>query len=476
MKRIFLQKSFCTANDGKVPSVFDIESALKDEIRQISFGQEVFLAPPADLAFRIGVEESQVVSVYKNLESQNIVSYTPHIGWQILDPVPSSNDFEVPSGLKTVEIPRGILSNLHMRNSHLLLSATMIDPRLLPKNTLAKVFAKAAKEANFADYSDVLGFYPLREQISERLKARGIEAKPEHIMTSVGSQQALEIVCRALLRKSVVTEEPSYYLGKFQMQLNGIEVSGLPIDPFGSVDFEKWETVISAKKPALAYLTSSFQNPTGYSYSTSEMLRILKMSERSGFSILEDDWGSDMLPFSQRATLRSIAGDNVLYMNSFTKKLLPSLRIGYLVANEHSIGALSACKRVSIGSLPQFMEVALSEYLKSGLFDEHLEFLQAELGRRYKNCIDLLQLMMPKDVTWTLPGGGSLLWLRIPDQVNLEKIKTSLLEDKIVIQSAEEAFIDSGRLHGFKIGFAFLSEQEMARCLEALSKALKSKI
>src|SRR5262249_48534037 len=238
--------------------------------------------------------------------------------------------------------------------------------------------------------------------------------------------------------------------------MNQMEVTGLPLDPFAGVDMQTWRRLLALNRPAVLYLTTNFHNPTGYSYSTTELLRIVELSRELQFGLVEDDLGSDMLSFSEfRPGLRALGGENVLYLNSFTKKLIPSLRLGYLLANEATRNSLLAAKRVATLANPTMIEAAVCEFVERGYYDTHLRTLQTELDKRYRACLEALAASMPEGVRWTSPGGGPVLWLEMPRRVDLPRL-TARLKDRGVLLDPRlgEWFFGEPHLHGTRVNYA----------------------
>jgi DNA-binding transcriptional MocR family regulator len=268
-------------------------------------------------------------------------------------------------------------------------------------------------------------------------------------------------------------EDPVYPHARLLFERSGASPFGLPLDPFGGIDFDRWTRDLEAHRPALMYAITSFQNPTGYSYTTTELVRVLELSERLGFALLEDDWGSDMLSGSEyRPSLRLLGGRNVIYVNSFTKKLWPALRIGFLVAPANEVASLVSLKRLStLGSAP-LLEAALAEYLERGYYDKHLSRLQAELDRRYEQCLRSLRELMPEEVRWTTPGGGPTLWLEVPRRVDLAALRSAVASRGVEIEDATAAFFAASHLHGFRIGYASAGPERVRQGLEVISTEL----
>jgi DNA-binding transcriptional MocR family regulator len=335
------------------------------------------------------------------------------------------------------------------------LSSVFIDPDLLPWEQLSHCLRDLLKGRLDANLYDFQGHPTLREAIAARLRRRGMEVSAAEVIVTIGSQQALDIVSRALEVRRVAVESPVYPHARYLFDRNGAETIGLRLDPFSGIDLDHWQTVLAERRPSLVYAITSFQNPTGYSYSTHELMRLLALSEEHGFALLEDDWGSDMLSDGEyRPSLRLLGGRNVLYVNSFTKKLWPALRIGFLVAPEELVPALVATKRLSTLGSPPLLEAALGEFLERGYYDAHLARLQAELDRRYEACLSALRELMPRDVGWTTPGGGPTLWLEVPRAIDLAALRRALLSRNVEIEDTTPAFSDTAHLHGFRISYA----------------------
>lgn len=370
---------------------------------------------------------------------------------------------------------------------YLTLSSAFLDPRLAPRDELAACLRRALRSPGLATYADAQGYLPLRQLIAQRLRRAGIAALPEHLLLTIGSQHALDLVVGSLVTRRVATEDPSYLAARALLQRRGLAITPLPIEPFGAqlgapfgcFDPARWRGLLAADRPALAYLTSSFQNPTGASYTSRELLQILEWSRELGFGILEDDWAEGMLPHGERKpTLRGLGGASVLYMNAFTKKTLPSLRVGFVAGDERTLPSLLQAKKLSINGSPALLEEALCDLIAGGHYDAYLQRAQREVAARYRHCLSALRALMPRSARWTLPGGGPLLWLELPRHVDLEALIVELAERKVLVSSQRAAFAAASRdarphLHGLSLGYAFPDRDEMTRALEILADCLR---
>jgi DNA-binding transcriptional MocR family regulator len=352
------------------------------------------------------------------------------------------------------------------------LSTVFIDPELLPTERIAECARSVLRERMPSQY-DAQGYPPLREAIAKRLGARGLDVEADEIVITTGSQQSLDIVARSLAVKKIALESPVYGYAKLLFETLGHELVGLPLDPFDGLDLDAWARAF-ATGPSLAYLIPSFHNPTGYSYTSAELRRVLELATRHGVAILEDDWGSDMLSDGEyRPMLRALGGKDVLYVNSFTKKLLPSLRIGFVAAPAALVPTLVAMKRLSTLGNAWLTEAVVAEFLDRGYYDTHLAALQRALDARYAACLEALDELMPEGVRWTRPGGGPTLWLEIPRAVAYRELEAHLARRGVHVSNASAAYIGEPHLHGFRLAYAYLSEAEMRAALTIVADALR---
>lgn len=435
------------------------------------------LLPPARaLALRLGIPAGTVRAAYRALAAQSVVTRGGRGAFAITARRRATPRRAAPPTPAVPALPvlrPVVVANRPARGTpgHITLSSAFLDPRLAPRRELVRCMRAALREPGPPTFAHLQGYPPLRKLIARRLSRIGIAADPDHIVITIGSQQVLDLVCRSLEVPKIATESPAYIAAKALFQLSGVEVTGLPVDPFAGIDLARWRELLAARRPSLAYLTSRFQNPTGYSYSSAELHRILEWSAELGFGILEDDWGSEMLPGSEyQPTLRALGGDNVLYMNAFTKKTLPSLRVGYVVCNERTLPGVLQAKKLSINGTPAMIEETLFELIEEGHYDAYLARARAELEARYRHCLALLRGLLPPAVRWTLPGGGPILWLELPRQVSIERLIGELRDQRVLVNPQDAAFLGAPHLHGFMIGYAFPDRAEMTAAIEILAR------
>jgi len=298
----------------------------------------------------------------------------------------------------------------------------------------------------------------------------------DEVIVTVGSQQALDLVARALETRRIALENPVYPYARLLFESHGLQTVPLTLDPFRGPDLDAWEAQLRAHRPGLLYAITSFQNPTGYSYSSHELQRLLAMAAAHDVALLEDDWGSDMLSDGEyRPALRLLGGPDVLYVNSFTKKLWPTRRVGFLGAPRALVPALVAGKRLSTLGSPPVLEATVAEFLDRGYYDTHLARLQAALDERYESALAVLRELMPDDVRWTTPGGGPTLWLELPRSVPLPALAQRLLARGVeVLLDRHDAFIGEPHLHGFRVSYAWLDQPTLRHALTVLAEELSA--
>jgi DNA-binding transcriptional MocR family regulator len=453
----------------------DIVASVQREIGAGALPAGSRLPPVRALERQLGLSKNTAQAAYDELVARGLVEARPREGVFVLAPHVLGEHAAPIATAPLLDVVAPPLARADApRPDSLSLSTVFVDPELLPAERLAEC-ARAVLRDRMPTFYDVQGFPPLRAAIARRLRARGLDVDADEVIVTTGSQQSLDIVARAMTARAIALESPVYAYAKLLFESLGHALVGLPLDPFRGLDLDAWDRALAAR-PGLAYLISSFQNPTGYSYTSAELRGVLALCEKHGVAILEDDWGSDMLSDGEhRPGLRMLGGKNVLYVNSFTKKLLPSLRIGFVVAPPALVPTLVGMKRLSTLGNAWLTEAIVAEFLERGYYDTHLAQLQRALDDRYVACLAALDELMPDGVTWTRPGGGPTLWLQVPARVDLVALEAHLARRGVTVSNSSVAFVGeaTGALHGFRVAYAYLGVEPMRVALTIVADALR---
>jgi 2-aminoadipate transaminase len=224
-------------------------------------------------------------------------------------------------------------------------------PDLMPVEGFARavgsVLTRKATEA--LSYGPTAGSLSLRESIAAGMRRRGSRVAAEEILITNGSQQAIEIVLRALVDRGdpVVVEDPTYTGALSVLASLGARLVGVPGDEMG-IRPELLALALERHRPKVVYLQPTFQNPTTRVMDAARRREILALTARYRCAVVEDDWAGDLrLEGADLPTLHALdGGRHVVYVSTFSKKFLPGLRIGWVAAPPPVLSRLIALKQI----------------------------------------------------------------------------------------------------------------------------------
>jgi GntR family transcriptional regulator / MocR family aminotransferase len=268
---------------------------------------------------------------------------------------------------------------------------------------------------------NISGHLSLRTAIAQIMASEGIPVSEKNILITSGSQQALNLVARVLLKPGdiVLVESPTYNVAIDLFRSIDVRLLGIPVDENG-MQTERVEEIIRTTPPRLIYTQPTFHNPTGVCMSAGRRRQLVSLADRYNIPILEDDFIGN-IRFEGRAepALKSLdPGGRVIYAGTFSKLLMPSLRLGFLVASGPIFERLVACKYVTDLSTSDLLQHALVEYISVGRYHAHLKNVCTVYRERRDLMMKALRKYLPPETRWITPRGGGFIWVQLPDHVS----------------------------------------------------------
>lgn len=266
-------------------------------------------------------------------------------------------------------------------------------------------------------YGLIEGYPPLHAAIVRELAGSGIQAEPEQLLITSGTEQGLALILRTLLRPgdAILIEQPTYMHVLDLLAGSGIYVYPVTCDDQG-IQLDLLPDLIARHRPKLLYLTPTYQNPTGACMPLARRQRLLELIAENDMLVLEDDVYRHLwLDKPSPPPLRALdPADNVIYTSGYSKCLLPGARIGYLLPPARLLPDLSASHQTLDITATELQQRALAVVLEQGRFPEHLQKVREAHRQRRQAMLAALTRYMPPATHWTQPRGGLFLWVQLP--------------------------------------------------------------
>jgi GntR family transcriptional regulator / MocR family aminotransferase len=301
------------------------------------------------------------------------------------------------------------------------------DANLFPVDDFRKVIQGVLKRDGMTalEYGDKEGYRPLREMIVQILGSQGLHTQIEHVMVTAGSQQAISLISQILLKPgdTVVVEKPTYGGALNLFRSIGANIVSVPVDEKGMV-VEQLAPLLAAHQPKLIYTIPNFQNPTGACMNGSRRRMLVALADQYNVPILEDDFVGDLRyeGFANPSLKALDPGGRVIYVSTFSKMLMPGLRMGYIVTEGPLFERLVEWKVVNDLATSSLLQRALESYVTVGRYQGHLRRATMMYGKRCEAMIQAIHHHLPVDVKFTRPMGGLFIWLELPEMITAAEL------------------------------------------------------
>lgn len=350
---------------------------------------------------------------------------------------------------------------------------------LFPREALAEQAARVLRaDASSLQYG--LPYQPLKSQIVELMRLRGVRCTEEQIFLTSGAQQGMDLLSRLLLPVGgqVLFERAVYDGIRLATRLQRPDVLAVATDLATGMDVDAVEAQLAGgARPAFLYAITDGHNPLGVSLSHEKRHRLAALARQYRMPILEDDaYGFLYYGETPPPPLRALEDEWVYYLGSFSKILAPALRAGWVVVPPALTARLSPLKHGADIDTPSLSHRVVSGYLASGLLPDHLAALRDEYRRRRDTMLAALRDGFPSEVRWNHPTSGMFIWAELPPGLDASELLRAAVETEGVAFSPGVIFHggDPGGGRCLRLNFTSLSPERIAEGIRRLGRAIRA--
>jgi DNA-binding transcriptional MocR family regulator len=319
------------------------------------------------------------------------------------------------------------------------LAAAAVEDALLPAAKLQKFLLQELRKSGSAavryDFSG--GLPDLRRAIARRAATDwNGNLAPDELVITTGCSESLLLALRAVARAGevVAVESPAYF-GVLQT-IESLDLKALEIatDPDTGICLDALERALESEKIAAVITVSNFGNPLGSLIPDEKKKNLVELLARHEIPLIEDDVYGDLHFGTERPKTAKTFDESglVLLCSSFSKTLAPGYRIGWIAGGRFHEKVFRLKQMSSHGtSLPP--QMAISAFLQSGNYDQHLRRLRAALSRQIQLASKSITEYFPAGTRISHPKGGSVLWVELPASVDSVELFRDALREKIGI-------------------------------------------
>ncbi|UAJ74615.1 PLP-dependent aminotransferase family protein (plasmid) [Synechocystis sp. PCC 7339] len=428
------------------------------------------------------VSISTVLEAYRLLEDRGLIEARPQSGYFVKTILNFLPDEPSPSTPQSADNPVDTSLAFRVNNSMLKpgiigLGAAIAGSNLLPIATLNRLMGQVlrAKPEVAHRYSSPQGCEELRHEVARRLIDTGCSIKPDQIVITNGTTEALYLSLKAVTKPGdiVVIESPTYHLLLETIEALHLRILELPTHPQNGISLIHFEDALKSDQISACVLIANFSNPLGSCMSDSKKKQLISLINRYNVPLIEDDIYGDLNFTGNRPkAIKSFDTQGlVLYCSSISKTLSPGLRIGWAVPGRYQtkVEQLKMTTNYMTAVAPQ---LTIAAFLANGGYDRHLRKLRRTYHSQMMEMTQAICNYFPKMTRVSRPKGGYILWIEMPEIVDTLQLYEDALHHNIAIAPGS-MFSSSGSYRNcFRLNFGLPFTEEIHQAMIILGQLL----
>lgn len=367
----------------KIPKYEQLYRLIREKIEEGTIAPDEKLPSKRKLSQHLQISTITVETAYNQLVAEGYAVSVPKSGYYV-------QTFDKSAINKADYFYGSFPKEDETRHYKFDFKTNQVDTKLFPYTTWAKTARNVLnyKSTELLNKTHPQGLYELRCEIASHLyKFRGMNTNPDQIIISAGSEYLIDLIVKILGRKKVYAIENPGYKKVFNTLIkNDVKIIPLSIDENGASMNDLRNSCAD-----IIHITPSHQFPTGIVMPMKRRTELLNWAnESSGRYIIEDDYDSEFrFQGSPISSLHRLAGSGkVIYMNTFTRSIAPSFRVGYMVLPENLLKIYKNSFMYISCPVPNLEQYMLFDFMQSGMFERHLLKMKKVYKERRDAFID----------------------------------------------------------------------------------------
>jgi len=360
------------------------------------------------------------------------------------------------------------------------------DPELFPTEAIAKasnaILGNKGRATTALQYAVSEGYLPLREWLANYMAALGVKCTAENILITNGSQQGLDFLGKLFIspNDTILVAWPTY-LGALQA-FNAYEPHYDILPGPGSNRTPESYRAGGKPKPKFGYVMPEFQNPTGTSMTKEERIALLDAAEAIDLPLIEDAAYEHLRYDGERAPpIMALAAERaggidhakVMYLGTFSKSIVPALRIGWIVAPKDVIKKLVLINQASNLHVSPLNQMILHE-VAATLLETHTKKIRDIYKVRRDAMLKSLAAHMPANVSWTKPEGGMFIWMTLPNTIDgAELLRRAINDVRVAFVPGSAFFADRSGRNTIRLSFSLNDPAVIDEGIKRLASLLR---